>query len=151
MYARILAAVDGSDASRHALTHAIGLAGRLSAQLRIVHVLDLNWLPPGPELAVNSDELIAARRGAGEQILAAAREAAEKAGSAAEFALLETEAPTEHVAESIVREAERWAAEVVVLGTHGRRGVQRLLLGSVAEQVARRASTPVLLVPFKKS
>jgi nucleotide-binding universal stress UspA family protein len=151
MYSRILAAVDGSDTSQHALTHAIGLARALSAKLRIIHVVDMNWLPLGPELAVESDAVSAARRSAGEKVIASAREAVEKAGFEADIALLETGAPTEHVAETIAKEAERWAADVVVLGTHGRRGVQRLLLGSVAEQVARRSSTPVLLIPSPKA
>jgi nucleotide-binding universal stress UspA family protein len=150
MYSKILVAVDGSDTSQHALQQAIELAQGLSAALRIVHVVDMNWLPLGPELAIDFETISAARRGVGEKIVAAARESAQKAGFVAEATLMETETPTQHVAETIAREASRWPADLVVLGTHGRRGFQRLLLGSVAEQLTRLSPVPVLLVPSPK-
>jgi len=148
MYSRILVAVDESDTSRHALKQAIELARTLSATLRMVHVLDMSWLPIGPEMAIDTSALSAARRGVGEKIIAAAREAAQKAGLEAESTLMETETPTQHVAETIAKEASRWPADLVVLGTHGRRGFERMLLGSVAEGMARRSPVPVLLIPF---
>jgi nucleotide-binding universal stress UspA family protein len=49
-------------------------------------------------------------------------------------------------ADAIVEEAGKWKADVIVLGTHGRRGLRRALLGSDAEEVVRNASVPVLLV-----
>jgi len=147
MYSKILVAVDGSDTSLHALKHAIELAGNLSATLRIVHVVDMNWLPLAPELAIDIEAISAVRRSAGQRILADARETAQKAGLDAEAMLMETETPTQHVAEAIAKEATRWPADLVLLGTHGRRGFQRMLLGSVAEGMARRSPVPVLLVP----
>jgi len=147
MYSRILAAVDGSDASTHALTHAIELARHLSAALRIVHVVDMDWLPVGPELAIDTGALRAARRDAGERILAAARESAQQAGLEADAALIETGTPTQHVGESLVEDAGRWQADLVVLGTHGRRGFRHLLLGSVSESVTRHSAIPMLLIP----
>jgi len=147
MYSKILVAVDGSDTSLHALKHAIELARNLSATLRIVHVVDMNWLPLAPELAIDIEAISAVRRSAGQKILADARETAQKAGLDAEALLVETETPTQHVAEAIVKEATRWPADLVLLGTHGRRGFQRMLLGSVAEGMARRSPVPVLLVP----
>jgi nucleotide-binding universal stress UspA family protein len=147
MLVRILAAVDGSDASRHALDQAIELARQLSATLRIVHVVDMNWLPLAPELAIDVEAITAARRGAGEETLKAARERARQAGLEAEAALIETETPLRRVAEAIIEEASRWTAGLVVLGTHGRRGFERMMLGSVAEGVARRSAIPVVLVP----
>lgn len=147
MYSRILVAVDESDTSRHALQQAIELARKLSATLRMVHVLDMSWLPIGPEVAIDTAALSAARRGVGEKIIAAARDAAQQAGFEAEAALIETETPIQQVAEAIAREASRWGADLVVLGTHGRRGFQHLMLGSVAEKVARLSPGPVLLVP----
>ena len=146
MYSKILVAVDGSEASLHALEHASELAPDVSATLRIIHVVDLDWLPLGPELAIDIEAVSAARRGTGEKILAAAGETARQAGLVAEVALVETETPTQHVAEVIAQAASRWPADVVVLGTHGRRGFERMLLGSVAEGVARRSSVPVLLI-----
>ena len=150
MYSNILVAVDESDTSRHALMQAIELARRLSAALRIVHVVDMGWLPIGPEVAIDTAALSAARRSAGEEILEAARDAARKAGLEAEADLIETGTPNEHVAEAIAREVARQAADLVVLGTHGRRGFQRLVLGSVAERMARLTSGPVMLIPSSK-
>ena len=151
MYSKILVAVDGSDTSRHALQQAIELAKALSATVRMVHVVDMSWLPIGPEIAVDTAVMSAARRGVGENIISAARDAALKAGLEAEAALLETEMPIQHVAEAIATEASRWGAGLVVLGTHGRRGFQRLLIGSVAEQMARLSPGPVFLVPLPKT
>jgi len=150
MYSKILVAVDGSDTSEHALKQAVELARKSAAQLRIIHIVDMSWLPIGPEIAIDTHAISAARRGAGESIIATAREAARKDGFEAETALIETETPTQHVAEAIAQEAARWPADIVVLGTHGRRGFRRLVLGSVAEQMARLSPGPVLLVPSAK-
>jgi nucleotide-binding universal stress UspA family protein len=150
MYSKILVAVDESEASRHALQQAIELARKLSATLRMVHVVDMSWLPIGPEVAIDTAVLTAARRGVGENIIAAARDTARAAGFEAEAALIETETPVQHVAEAIAKEAARWGADLVVLGTHGRRGFQHLMLGSVAEKMARLSSGPVMLIPAPK-
>jgi len=147
VYTRILVAVDESPHAGHAVTHAAGLAKGLSAALRIVHVVDMGWLPLGPELAVDIEAIAKARRAAGEKILTAAREAARTAGVEAETRLLETATPTQRIAAAIADAAAGWPADVVVLGTHGRRGVERVLLGSVAEGVARLSAVPVLLIP----
>jgi len=145
VYTRILVAVDESPHAGHAVTHAAGLAKGLSAALRIVHVVDMGWLPLGPELAVDIEAIAKARRAAGEKILTAAREAARTAGVEAETRLLETATPTQRIAAAIADAAAGWPADVVVLGTHGRRGVERV--GSVAEGVARLSAVPVLLIP----
>ncbi|MBW8371925.1 MAG: universal stress protein [Thiobacillus sp.] len=150
MYSKILVAVDESDTSLHALKHAIELARKLSATLRMVHVLDMSWLPIGPEVAIDTGALSEARRGVGEKIIATARDTAQQAGFEAEAVLIETETPIQQVAEVIAREASRWGADLVVMGTHGRRGFQHLMLGSVAERMARLSSGPVLLIPSPK-
>lgn len=147
MYSNILVAVDDSDTSRHALKHAVALAQGLAARLRIVHVVDMSWLALGPELAVDVDAITVARRGVGERIVAAALDSVRHAGLDAEAAVLETETPVQRVEEAIAKEAGRWPADLVVLGTHGRRGFQRLVLGSAAEQIVRLSPVPVLLVP----
>jgi len=147
MYRTILVAVDGSETSEHALTYATELARVTSAALRILHVVDMGWLPVAQEIGVDAERILVARRRAGESILAIAGDSARNAGVEAETALTETDSPTQHVAEAIAAEAVRWPAELVVLGTHGRRGFRRLALGSVAERVARLALRPVLLVP----
>ncbi len=149
MYSRILVAVDGSPHSENALRHATTLAQRLAAALRIVHAVDMGWLPVGPELAIDIEPFVRARRAAGEQTLAAARDMARGAGVEAEVNLIETVRPTQRTAEAIAEEALAWHADVVIVGTHGRSGMERLLLGSVAEGVARLSPAPVLLVPVR--
>lgn len=150
MYSKILMAMDESDLSRHALQQAIELAQSLPARLRVVHVIDMSWLPIGPEIAIDTSALSAARRRAGETLIAVARETARLAGIELEADLIETETPVQHVAETIAGEAARWGADLLVMGTHGRRGFQHLMLGSVAERTLRRSSVPVLLIPPAK-
>jgi nucleotide-binding universal stress UspA family protein len=150
MYSRILMAYDGTPTSQHALERAVELTKQLSANLRIVHVIDIGWLPVSPEVAIDLETLGKARRAGGEKLLTQAREIAIGLGLAPETRLAETPNPAHHAAESIAEEASRWPADLVVLGTHGRRGLQRLLLGSVAEQMSRLSPVPVLLVPSPK-
>lgn len=147
MYSKILVAVDGSDISAHALKQAVVLARDLKAQLRIVHVVDMSWFPLAPELDIDIRSILAARRGIGESVIAVARDSAKLEGFEVESALLETDSPSQHVAEAITQEALRWQADLMVLGTHGRRGFKRLILGSVAELTARRSELPILLIP----
>ena len=148
MYKRILIAVDGSPTSAHALRHAIGLAKGLSAALRVVHVVDMGVLPLGPELAIDIGAVTRARRAAGEQVIKQARETCQADGIEAETKLLETGTPAERIAGMIADEASAWPADLVMVGTHGRTGMQRLLLGSVAEGIARVSPVPVLLIPM---
>lgn len=116
----------------------------------MVHVVDMSWLPIGPEMAIDTGVLAAARRGAGEKVIASARDFALQAEFEAEGVLIETETPIQQVAEAISNEAARWGADLVVVGTHGRRGFQHLMLGGVAERLARLSSGPVLLIPSPK-
>jgi len=67
-------------------------------------------------------------------------------GLNAEARLIETETPAQRPAAALVDEAASWPADLVVLGARGRSGVERLLLGSMADGVARRSKVPVLLV-----
>ena len=146
MYERILVAVDGSPGSARAVAHAVTLSKALGARLRILPVVDMGWLALAPELAVDTHRVAAARRAAGEKDLALALEQVRAAGIDAETALVETGTPGQRLAAQIVEQAQGWPADLIVLGTHGRGGAERLFLGSVAEGVARRASVPVLLV-----
>jgi nucleotide-binding universal stress UspA family protein len=147
MYSRILVAMDGSAHSERALRYALGLAKEQSATLRILHVVDMGLLPLGPELAIDTEAITNARRAAGDRLLASARERGQAAGIDTEIRLVETATPTQRLATAIVNEAANWPADVVVVGTHGRSGMERLFLGSVAEGVARLSKVPVLLVP----
>lgn len=144
MFKQILVAVDGSDTSQLALQEAIKLSKELQSQLRVVHVVDevsLNWPEGGDFLAVTESF-----RKAGQQILDKAKEELQRAGISPEMKLLEIDTLGYRIAEVIAIEARSWPADLIVIGSHGRRGVSRLLLGSVAEGVSRVSHTPVLIV-----
>lgn len=147
MYSRILVAVDGSPASDAALRHAAALARETSALLRIVHVVDMGLTPLGSELAFDLSATTEARRKAGQAVVEAAAATASAASVQADTQMLETGAPTESLAEEIVEAASTWPADLIVMGTHGRPGLVRLVLGSVTNDVARRSTVPLLIVP----
>ena len=141
MYKRILVPVDGSDTSTRGLKEAVKLAKALNARLKLVHVLDQSPLVLAPEIGLVNlmNSLVAA----GTEILERARAYAERHGVKVETAMPET---TGRVADVILDEARKWRADLIVMGTHGRRGVTHLLLGSDAERVLRASPVPVLLV-----
>lgn len=143
MYQKILVPVDGSTTSEHALQEAIKLAKLHQAQLELVHVFEdiLYWVD---ESYINYAELQETIRTSSEKTLNQALALVQQAGLTAETKLLE--AKSERIANVILAEAERWQAELIVIGTHGRTGFSRMVLGSVAEGVVRSAPMPVLLV-----
>ncbi len=143
MYQKILVPVDGSTTSECALQEAIRLVQQHHAQLELVHVFEdvLYWVD---ESYINYAELQETIRANSQKILTEAQALVQQAGLAAETKLLE--AKNQRIAHIIVAEAERWQAELIVIGTHGRTGFSRLVLGSVAEGVVRAASMPVLLI-----
>jgi nucleotide-binding universal stress UspA family protein len=144
MYQRILVGVDGSAASQRGLEEALRIARQSGAEIRIVHVLgELALMAGVPEAAYLDAVLAEARRG-GEQVVAKARDVAKAAGVTAEAELVETVGRS--VGDVLADEVVRWRADLVVLGTHGRRGLRRMVLGSDAESVVRTSPAPVLLV-----
>lgn len=147
MYRRILAPVDGSAASSRGLREAIRLARSARGRLRLLHVVDEVALIGGLDGAQYTADVFDAARDAGKRLLARARLQAERGGVKAETVLIENFAG--RVADLIVREARKWRADLLVLGTHGRRGLTRMVLGSDAELVVRAAPAPVLLLRAK--
>ncbi len=148
MFKRILVAVDGSDTAQQALQEAIKLAQELQARLRIVHAVDVVNLDLGTEFP-NPIEIAEALTKGGQEILRKAQAVAKKAGIAAETHLIEINMLGHRIAEMIAADAEAWPADLIVICTHGRHGLSRLLLGSVAEGVVRVATKPVLLIRGK--
>ena len=147
MFKRILVAVDGSHTAELALQEAIKLVKEHQAQLRVVHVVDevsLNW-PESGDFEAFKETFRKSSRKILEKVDAEMR----KAGMTAETKMLEIETFGHRVADMIAAEAEAWPADLIVIGTHGRSGLHRLLLGSVAEGVARVATKPVLLIRGK--
>jgi nucleotide-binding universal stress UspA family protein len=145
MYDRILVAIDGSPTSQRALAEAAGLARLCAASLRLVHVIDPVVHVTGferPDLYVR--DIQPAIRKAGEDLLAKARDSIADHHVKVETVLVESQG--ERVSDAVIEQARAWPADLMVLGTHGRRGVDRMLMGSDAEQVTRRAPVPVLLV-----
>jgi nucleotide-binding universal stress UspA family protein len=149
MYKRILVAVDGSKTSDVALAEGLKLAKEQHADLRLLHVADVT--PPaaidavaGQSSYIDYDLFRDATLKAGRDVVRRAESVARAAGVGVESAVIEASA--HDISSSIVDEASRWRADLVVIGTHGRSGLERLVLGSVAESVARHAPVPVLLV-----
>ena len=151
MYQRILVAVDGSETSRLALDHALHLAKDQRARLRIVHALEsIHYLVSlAGGYLFDAGDLIESLRQEGKRVLENSQEAARAAGVESETALIEARQTMDRAAAIIVQDAKSWDADLIVLGTHGRRGFDRLVLGSVAEALVRIAPLPVLLVRAK--
>jgi nucleotide-binding universal stress UspA family protein len=128
------------------LKHAIGLAKERSAKLLVLNVLDERLTMPDIDGYAIGDmtPLIESLRGACEAALKSAANVARKSGVDFRTALVASGG--RFVSDVILDEAKRFRAQVVVMGTHGRRGLNRLLLGSDAERVLRDADVPVLLI-----
>ena len=148
MYQHILAAVDGSSSSDRALQEAVKLAGELKSRLRILVVVEPILLA-GEQQYIDYNEIHKAVVGYGRDVLKKAGDTAQKAGIEAETALIESKGFGERVADVIAHEADARGADLIVIGTHGRRGFNHLLMGSVAERVVRIATKPVLLIREK--
>lgn len=143
MYTTILSPVDGSETSKRGAQEAIRLAKDQQAQLRFLCVIDTYMPALDPEIAFDVGVIESLRKW-GEKILSESMAAATAAGVAAETTLVETAGG--RVAELIVEQARQWPAAIIVMGTHGRRGFNHLLMGSDAEAVIRLSPVPVLLV-----
>jgi len=138
MYDRVLVPTDGSTASEGAIDHAIGLAKQYGATLYVLYVVDAGTYSSLEAAAeAVADEL----RAEGTEVVEAIAERAGDAGVTAETAI-----ETGVVHQTIVDYVDAMDIDLVVMGTHGRTGVDRVLLGSVAEKVIRTADAPVMTV-----
>ena len=145
MYTNILVPVDGSPTSDRGLEEAVKLAKLTGARLRLVHVVDDPIYATGVDnVGAMTADLIALVRGSGERILSTCQARVEASGVPVETALFDSF--TGRVCDLVVAEAVNWHADLIVLGTHGRRGIGRVFMGSDAEQIVRLAPVPVLLV-----
>ncbi len=144
MFKRILVPVDGSAASSAGLRAAIEIARRHKARLRLVHLG--NRVPAagrkGEGMTVG--QLAEAMKKEGEKLLAKHAGLCKARHIRTDTALYISLAA--RPAKVVVKEATAWGAELIVVGTHGRRGLARLALGSDAEQIIRASPVPVLLV-----
>ncbi|MFO7545933.1 MAG: universal stress protein [Trueperaceae bacterium] len=147
MYKRILMPTDGSACADQAVEHGLELARLMNAEVTFLHVLE-NPLTSGyatPETLPYSAQLYQDLKDAANQILQRAAERAENLGVKATTKLVENRDPVQ-----AIHEAEE-GHDAVVLGTHGRRGFNRWMFGSVAEGALRRSTKPFLLVRAESS
>lgn len=147
MYTRIVVGIDGSELAKKALRHALVLAKESQAKLFVVTSTEPSVLiVPGAEMAINSGEIIAqledAKQASAKETLAEAGALATESGLTIEAIHMASSLP----ADAILTVAEQQGASLIVMGSHGRRGLGRLLLGSQAAEVLARSTIPVLVV-----
>ncbi len=148
MYEKILVPVDGSPTSQRGLDEAIKLAGLTGGRICVFHAIDEFVYSAGIDgfggaAAIGAGMIPEIRKG-GERLLEEAKLRVEASGLAAETAMAST--IDGRISDLTIAQAKAWEADLIVLGTHGRRGVGRALMGSDAEQILRQAPVPVLLV-----
>jgi len=146
MFKHILVPVDGSEPSNNALATAISLAKESGARIRLVHVVDQSAYLIG-DAGVSAGQFFSALRDSGTQILEEGMAAAGAAGVAADNVLVDGLGV--RLGDAVADAAVQWGADLIVVGTHGRRGPSRLLLGSGAEQIIRLAPIHVLVAPTR--
>jgi nucleotide-binding universal stress UspA family protein len=144
MYAKLLVPLDGSGPSRAALREVIKITAAQARKVRLIHVVDLLHWTDTFEKGSIGDTLLNTLREAGQKHLNDGKDVMSQHGFDCETALLESHG--ERAAGLIISQAVSWSAELIVMGTHGRKGLTRFVLGSDAAEVVRAAPTPVLLV-----
>lgn len=143
MYQRIMVAVDGSNTSQRGLSEAINLAKDQHAVLAIVHVVDLVIARSGGQFL---NVFVESTRSISQEVVEQARKTAHDAGIEPEIRTPEIVTGGYHVSETIAEFAREWHADLLVVGTHGRRGITKMLMGSVADGIVRLAPCPLLLI-----
>jgi len=145
MYTKIMVAMDGSPTSKQALDEGLKMAGLCGARLFAVYVVDKSslFIYAGQ---IDPNALIEEIRRDGTAVLRDAERSIAHAAVNGETELVETEGLGEDVAQRLQRYVDEHAIDLAVVGTHGRRGIRRMVLGSVAERFMRASSGPVLLV-----
>lgn len=145
MYENIVVALDGSGASKYALSEAIQLTRLARGKLTAVYVLDQSaaFTYAG---ACDPHLLTDAARQVGQSLLDGALAQMRELNVAGEAEIVETQGIAEDIAGALIRCVQRRGADLLVMGTHGRRGLRRMVIGSVAERCVRLATCPVLLI-----
>lgn len=147
MYKKILIATDGSELAGRALEHGLQLAKLVGAEVTILTVTEpaavvgAGYASIAGTMIDPMPELIQAQEDAAKQVLSVAQTAAQTAGVSVKTRLIDNSFP----AEGIVAAAEEISADLIVMGSHGRRGIGRLLLGSQTSNVLAHSKVPVLV------
>jgi nucleotide-binding universal stress UspA family protein len=146
MYQRILVATDGSSLSKKAVKSSIGLAAATGAELLAIYVVPrypMSYFEGGG--ALTDDDIARTEKNwtdHGQAVIDGVRDAAEASGVKAKGLL----AHSDLVAESIMAAAKKHKCDLVVMASHGRKGIKRVLLGSETQQVLTHSSVPVLVL-----
>jgi nucleotide-binding universal stress UspA family protein len=146
MYQRILVPIDGSPTAQRAFDYALKMAREHHAELIPLYVVDIPLVAyeaPGFDPSIVRDAMLES----GEQLKRDALAAMQKEDVKGTARVVEIDRVGFDIADRILEEARAANCDLVVMGTHGRRGVRRLVLGSVAERFARMSCCPVLLIP----
>ncbi|KTD09119.1 universal stress protein [Legionella gratiana] len=141
MYKQIMVAVDGSKTSSLALKEAIQLAKNQNSKLCVVHIIDTLY-----EGDVDREAFVELIKKQGQEVLKSIKKKLNRVKIEFEMKLVELTPSKSQIAEKLVDEATGWSADLIIIGTHGRRGIQHILTGSVAEEIIRISKIPVLLV-----
>jgi nucleotide-binding universal stress UspA family protein len=126
------------------LTEAINLAKNQGAQLRLLHIVNEIILDYGSGSGVFAADIIESIRDGGKKVMDAGQALARMSGLDPEISVVESIGGP--ASELIVEQARKWPADLIVMGTHGRRGLRRFAMGSDAESVVRDTPVPVLVV-----
>jgi nucleotide-binding universal stress UspA family protein len=149
MYANILLSTDGSDVARKGVEHGIALAKALNAKVTVITVTealpidyggghDSGWIPSQQEM----DSFDAACKERAGKVLNEARAKAELIGISADL----LHVPNAHPATAIIETAKSRGCDLIVMASHGRRGLRKFFLGSQTSEVLGDGSVPVLVV-----
>lgn len=141
VFKKILVPIDGSNTANKALDYALHLAQESQAKVRLLHCIDELSLLSSYEY---SGELIQQARQAGDKILQDGLATAKKRGVSVDTLMVDQVG--QRLGHSVANAVGDWGADLVVVGSHGRRGIGRVLLGSGSEQILRSSPVPVLLV-----
>lgn len=144
MFRRLLVPYDGSPASRAALAQAVSLARESAGRLRVIHVIGELSTMYAEAHGWDAARVRGQMKQAAKEALADALQPSHTGGVETESAILDS--PDRPVWAAIIEDAGRWQPDVIVIGTHGRRGISRMVMGSDAESVIRSSPMPVLTV-----
>jgi nucleotide-binding universal stress UspA family protein len=137
-YRKILLATDGSEQAGLAVRHGVALARQTGASLKAMYVVNTHL---AFSLGIHQDEALRELRRDGERALAAVGQLAGSVGLEVETELCEG-----HPGQVIIREAEQWGTDLIVLGSHGQGALSDIFLGSVSQYVVHHAHVPVCVV-----
>jgi nucleotide-binding universal stress UspA family protein len=144
MYENILVPIDGSDTAQRGLDEAVNLAKSLRSRIRLIHAINAAELLVPCAMGTDLGLIFEQARTYGASVLKAAEAAVRAADVEVDTKLLEASGVV--AGEQIVQAAADWPADLIACGTHGRRGIRRIVMGSDAEYVVRNTPVPVLLV-----